>query len=150
MSAIYLCPGCKEQYELAAAAANGLCCRRCGAHLRLGVTWGATGADASITRQGGNGRTPSEAIAGTAERATRPDRVRYESIGREGDPEDVIAFSVMPVRGVPRDVAAIEQLINAVGVAAGPISLDIAADEGRRVLIVRCRRKAAGVVQAPI
>ena len=76
--------------------------------------------------------------------------MRFESIGKEGDPEDVIAFSVMPVRGVPREVAAIEQLINAVGAAAGPISLDIAADEGRRFLIVRCRRKGAEFVQAQI
>jgi hypothetical protein len=76
--------------------------------------------------------------------------VTFESIGREGDPEDVIAFSVLPVRGIPRDVAAIEQLINAVGAAAGPISLDIAADEARRYLIVRCKRRAAEFVQAQI
>lgn len=150
MSGIYLCSGCKEQYELAAAAASGLLCRRCGARLRLGAAEDASGADGTTTHRGGNGRTPSEADDGKAARPSKPERVRFESIGKAGDPEDVVAFSVMPVRGVPRDVAAIEQLINAVGAAAGPISLDVAADEGRRFLIVRCRRKSAEFVQAQI
>jgi hypothetical protein len=150
VSGIYLCPGCKQQFELAAAAASGLVCRRCGARLKLGTAEGPPVPEAMTTDRGGNGRTPSEADGGKAARCSEPDHVRFESIGKEGNPQDVIAFSVMPVRGVPREVAAIEQLINAVGAAAGPISLDIAADEGRRFLIVRCRRKAAEFVQAQI
>lgn len=150
MSGIYLCPRCKEQYELAAAAASGLLCRVCGARLKLGVGEDTSGPGGATARRDGNGRIHSEEDGGKVGKTPRPDRVRFDSIADEGDPEDVIAFSVMPVRGVPRDVAAIEQLINAVGAAAGPISMDVAADEGRRFLIVRCRRKAAEFVQAEI
>jgi hypothetical protein len=113
------------------------------------ATIGASDIESGNGHRGGNGHVP----AGASEKARTPpisQHVTFESIGREGDPEDVIAFSVMPVRGVPRDVAAIEQLINAVGAAAGSISLDIAADEARRYLIVRCKRKAAEFVQAQI
>lgn len=149
MSGIYLCPGCNGQYELTAAAASGLHCQVCGARLKVVATIGASDIESGDGHRGGNGHVP----AGASEKARTPpssQHVTFESIGKEGDPEDVIAFSVMPVRGVPRDVAAIEQLINAVGAAAGSISLDIAADEARRYLIVRCRRRAAEFVQAQI
>jgi hypothetical protein len=149
VSGVYLCRKCNEAYDLAAAAASGLHCRACGARLRLVAGEGASDEQAGLLRQGGNGRIPT-GEHGKLGTAPKSEHVTFQSIGSEGDPEDVIAFSVLPVRGIPRDVAAIEQLINAVGAAAGPISLDIAADESRRFLIVRCRRKAAEFVQAQI
>jgi hypothetical protein len=150
MSGIYLCPRCKEQCGLATAAASGLLCRRCGARLKLQVAADALGPGLTTTHRGGNGRTPSEANDAKVGKSSTLDRVRFDSIADKGDAEDVVAFSVIPVRGVPRDVAAIEQLVNAVGAAAGPISLDVAADEGRRFLIVRCRRKVAEFIQGEI
>ncbi len=63
---------------------------------------------------------------------------------------DLVAFSILPVRGVPRDVASIEQLINAIGALEGPVSLDIGASSHRRYLIIRCNRSNAEIIQAQI
>lgn len=135
---VYQCPGCGQGFGLGEAAAAGLVCPNCGARLALwageGMPFGGEGGAANGDGRGTNGRS----------------RVRFDSIAAGGDPEDVVAFSVVPVRDVPREVAAIEQLINAVGAAAGPISLEVAADEDRRYLVVRCRRRAADFVQGQI
>ena len=64
--------------------------------------------------------------------------------------DEFVAFSVLPVRDVPRDVASIEQLINSIGALQGPLSLEIGASAGRRFLIFRCRRQHADLVQAQI
>ncbi len=149
MDSIYLCPTCQERHTLAEAVANGLRCRGCGSRLSLAVANDAA-EQSRRSPGGGNGRVPRRPIAGRGPTPPNRDRVRFDSMDADGDPEDVVAFSIAPVRGVPRDIAAIEQLVNAVGAAAGPISLDIAADEGRRYLIVRCRRKAADFVQGQI
>ena len=62
--------------------------------------------------------------------------------------DDAVAFSIVPVRDVPRDVASIEQLINAIGALGGPISLEIGASSQRRFLIIRCKVQHAALVQA--
>ena len=150
MKALYLCIACGERHTLGEAAGSGLLCRRCGAELELAQHGEAQNTGAAGAAEGGNGRARADAL-GEGHRALRGrDGVHFDSLAGEGDPEDVVAFSVTPVRGTPREVAAIEQLINAVGAAAGPISLDLAADEERRFLIVRCHRRVADFVQGQI
>ena len=149
MERIYRCPTCQERQTLADASANGLKCRGCGSRLRLAIAERPI-EPARGSPTGGNGRVPAEPAGDGGPTPPNRDRVHFDSVAGDGDPEEVVAFSISPVRNVPRDMAAIEQLVNTVGAVAGPISLDIAADEGRRYLIVRCRRKSADYVQGQI
>lgn len=136
MPPVYVCPDCRRRFSLAEfLAAGGLCpdCRR-----RL----------AAAEAGGGNGQA-SGAVSAPAASVAAP---------THPSPLEIIALQVTPVKGSPgaadagralRDMAAINQLVNALG-QTGPVALEIAAHGRRRSLMVRCERRAESRVRAQL